>query len=136
MQLPPYERIWLHSCASYTLPYQTPFCQSPSVAQQQNVTGYWQEGTASTAIPSTSTSAVVDQDNKIGSITCGAALVFMLNYQALYEFRKASHHLFIQTLVLTRKTWIETATSQDDCKCCLSCIHVYTRAFTVFGLLN
>jgi len=39
---------------------------------------YWLEGTASTAIPPTSTSDIMSQHNKIGGITFGAALVFAL----------------------------------------------------------
>ena len=44
-----------HTFSSYTLPYQMPFCQSapllPSVTWQQNVMGYWWEGSTSTAVP-------------------------------------------------------------------------------------
>ena len=51
----PHERIQWHTCASYTLPCQTPFCQSAPplqfLTQQQNSTEYWPEGSASTAIP-------------------------------------------------------------------------------------
>jgi len=42
---------------------------------QQNVMGYWQEGSNSTAIPLTSTSDVMGQYSKIGGITSGADLV-------------------------------------------------------------
>jgi len=37
--------------------------------------GYWWEGSASGAIPSTSTSDVMDQHNKTGGITFRAALI-------------------------------------------------------------
>jgi len=61
-----------------TLPDQMLFCQSvplwPSVTQQQNVTGYGQEGSASNAMP-TFTSEVMGQHNKIGSLTFGVALL-------------------------------------------------------------
>ena len=46
--------IQYHTFASQALPYQMPFCQTPpplpSVTLQQYVTGYWWEGSASTAI--------------------------------------------------------------------------------------
>ena len=48
----------------------------PPVAWQQNVMEYWQEGSTSTAIPSTSVSDVVDLDDKIGYITFEAAIIF------------------------------------------------------------
>jgi len=55
------------------------FCQSaallPSIAWQQNVMEYCQEGSASTAILPTSISDVMGQDNKIGGIIFGAALM-------------------------------------------------------------
>jgi len=34
---------------------------------------YWWEGSTSTAIPTTSTSDVVDQNNKVGGIALGVA---------------------------------------------------------------
>jgi len=65
--------------ASYTVPCQTPFCQTatllPSVLQQQNVMEYWWEGSASAAIPPASASVIRDQCNEIGGITFGEALV-------------------------------------------------------------
>ena len=45
------------------------------VTQQQNVMEYWQEDSASTAIPLTSAYDVVGQRNKIGGITFGPARV-------------------------------------------------------------
>jgi len=55
------------------------FCQTapilPSVTQQQNVMEKWWEGSASTAIPSTSASDVVSHHNKIGGIIFRQALV-------------------------------------------------------------
>ena len=66
---------------SYALPCQAPFCQTApllsSVAQQQNLTEYWREGSTSTAISTTFASDVVGQHNKIGGINFGAALVFV-----------------------------------------------------------
>lgn len=47
----------------------------PCVTWQQNVMGYWWEGSTSTAVPPTSTSDVVGQRNKIEGSTLGAALV-------------------------------------------------------------
>ena len=70
------EGIQWHTFASYTPPCQTPLYQTapllPSVTQQQNVTEYWQE--SSTAILAFA-SDVVDQCNKMGGITFGAALL-------------------------------------------------------------
>ena len=48
---------------------------APSVTQQQNVMGYWQEGSTFTAIPPTSTSDVMGQHHKIGGITFRIACV-------------------------------------------------------------
>ena len=60
------------------------FCQTapllPSVTQQQNVMQHWREGSISAAIPPTSTSDGVGQQNKIGGITFRAALVCMCIY--------------------------------------------------------
>jgi len=56
--------IQWHTFVPYALPCQMPFCQAspllPSVTWQQNAMGYWWEGSASTAIPPTSTSDVMD----------------------------------------------------------------------------
>ena len=74
----PHGGIQWHIFASYTLPCQVPFCQAapllPSVTWQQNVMGYWWEGSASTAIPPTSTADVVSQHNERGGITSGSVL--------------------------------------------------------------
>ena len=65
--------------SSPLLPCQTPFCHTapllPPVTRQQNVMGYWQEGSASTAVPPPSDSDMVGQHNKTGGITFGAALI-------------------------------------------------------------
>jgi len=45
------------------------------VTQQHNVVEYWWEGSTSTAIPPKSASDVMGQQNTIGGITFGAALV-------------------------------------------------------------
>ena len=75
----PHGGIQWHTFASYAHPYQTPFCQTapllPSVTWQQNVMGYWWEGSAPTPTPQISTSDVMGQDNKIGSITFRAAIL-------------------------------------------------------------
>ena len=59
-----------------------PFCQTapllPSVTQQQNVTEYWWEGSASSAILPASVSTAVGQCNNIGGVTFRAALVAAL----------------------------------------------------------
>ena len=52
-----------------------PLC-CPFDTQQQTVMKYRGEGSASTAIPPTSTSDIVGQDIKVGDITSGAALIF------------------------------------------------------------
>ena len=66
-----------HTFASSALPCQTPFYQTAplllSVTQYKHLMGYWREGSVSTAIPSTSTSDITDQHNKIGDITLKAA---------------------------------------------------------------
>ena len=65
--------------ASHALPYQMPFCQTapllPTVIQQQQVMRYWWEGSASTAIPLTSASDAVGQQDNIGSVTSNAVLL-------------------------------------------------------------
>ena len=60
-------------CTCEMLIYQTASLL-PSVTQQQNEMEYWQEGSTSTSIPSTSTSDVVGQ-YKTGGITSGQALI-------------------------------------------------------------
>ena len=59
------------------------FCQTApllsSVTQQQNVTESRLEGTTSIAIPSTSTSDITGQHNKMGDITFGTALIQMFS---------------------------------------------------------
>jgi hypothetical protein len=71
--------IQLHTFASYALPCQTQFCQTArllsSVAQQQNLTDYWQEGSTSTAISPTSATDIVGQ-HKIGGINFRVTLVY------------------------------------------------------------
>lgn len=71
--------IGCHTFASYSLPCQTTFCQTapllPSVTEKQNVTEYRWEGSTSTAISPPSASDILGQNNKIGCITSGAALV-------------------------------------------------------------
>ena len=75
--------IQLHTFASYAFPCQTSFCQTApllsSVARQQNLTEYWQEGSTSTAISPTSAADIVDQHNKIGVINFRATLVRSVN---------------------------------------------------------
>jgi len=60
--------IQCHTFASHAFPCQTSFHQTapllPSVTQQQNGMEYWWEGSASTAIPPTSTNDNVDQNQK------------------------------------------------------------------------
>ena len=69
--------IHWHTFASHALPCQTaPLL--PSVTQQQNVTGYWWEGSTSTAIPPPLASDIMCQHNKTGGITFEVALVYDL----------------------------------------------------------
>ena len=46
-----------------------------SVTWQQNVTGYWWEGSTPTALPTISPSEVMGQHNKIGDITFGTVVI-------------------------------------------------------------
>ena len=81
----PHGGIQWHTISSHALSCQTPFCQTtpvlPSVARQQNVMGYWWEGSTSIAIPPTSASDIMGQLNNIGDITVRAALVQSLTSQ-------------------------------------------------------
>ena len=56
-----------------------PFCQTapllPSVTWQQNVTEYWQEGSASTTIPPPSVH-VMGQHNEIVVFSFGTAFIY------------------------------------------------------------
>ena len=60
--------IQRHAFALHAFPYQTPLCQTtsllPSVTQQQNVTEYQQEGSASTTIPPACASDIMGQHSK------------------------------------------------------------------------
>jgi len=75
----PHGGMQWHTFASSALPRQTPFSQTvpllPSVTRQQNRMEYWWEGSAPTATPPTSTSDITGQQNKIGGITFGAAIL-------------------------------------------------------------
>ena len=79
LQLFLYGGIQSHAFASYTLPCQMPVCQSvPSVKWQENVMWYWQEGSTAIAIPATSASDMVGQQNKIEDITFRVVLVIII----------------------------------------------------------
>ena len=83
-----------HTFASYVLPRQTPFCQAapllPSVTWQQRGMEYWWEGSASAAVPPTSTSDAVGKHNKIGSVIYRAALKLRMlgDSECLFKFSK------------------------------------------------
>lgn len=63
------------------------FVRLSSVAHQHNVMGYCWESSTSATIPPTSSSDIMGQDNKIGCITFGAALVTLhSNYPYLGVF--------------------------------------------------
>jgi len=89
--------IQLHTFALYALWHQTPFCQTvpllPSVAQQQNIMEYLWEVSTSTAIPLISTSDIVGQHNKIGSIACGAVLIIILLLYYILCCQCILHHV-------------------------------------------
>ena len=76
----PHGEIQWHTFVSYALTCQKSFDQIAFVllflTWQQNVTEYWWEDSTSTAIAPTSTSGLVGQHNKIGSITLGGAFLF------------------------------------------------------------
>ena len=76
----PHGGIQWHTLTSYTFPCQMPFCQTapllPSVTRQQHVMECWWQGSASTAIPPTSTSDIGSKHHKIGGITFGTALIY------------------------------------------------------------
>ena len=78
-----------HTFASFTFPCQTPFCQTasllPSVTWQQNVMGYWWEGSSSTAIPPMSTSDAAVQRRKIGGTAFWAALTKGASPKSLFS---------------------------------------------------
>ena len=97
--------IQLHPFAPYSLPCQTPICQTapllPSVTQQQNVMGYWREGSTSAAIPQISTSDVMGQQKKIGGISVGAALIYSWKVRfCSYKNRKTVYFLFGRNSVM------------------------------------
>jgi len=79
VQFFPHERIQWHTFSPSMLLCQIPFCQTvpllPSVTQKQNVMEYWWESSSSTAIPPTSDSEDVDQDNKRRSIAFQTAFL-------------------------------------------------------------
>ena len=74
--------IQFHPFASFTVPCQTPFCQTasllPSVAQQQSVMEYWWECLDASVLPTSSASDIVGQHNRKGGITFGATLAHSL----------------------------------------------------------
>ena len=79
------DSIPYHTFALYMLSHQTLFCQTAplllSVIRQENVMGYWWEGSTSTAIPPTSASDGMGQHHKIEGITFGTPLSFaVINY--------------------------------------------------------
>ena len=88
----PHGGIQLHTFVSYARPCQMPFCQTApllsSVARQQSLTEYWQEGSTSTDVSTTSASDIVGQHNKIGVINFGENLV----YGYIYSFCSVSNH--------------------------------------------
>ena len=67
-----------------------PSCQTvpllPSVTWQQNIMGYWWEGSTSGAISPESTSDIVGQHHKTGGIIFGAALLYVIVHNAIKHF--------------------------------------------------
>ena len=72
----PWGGIQWHTFAPYTLPCQTPFCQTapllPSVTQQHKVTKHWQEDWACPALPPPSAS---ENAGQIWGITFRTTLI-------------------------------------------------------------
>ena len=81
------------------LPCQMLFCPTapllPSVMWQQNVTEYWWEISASTATQSTSASDLVGQQKKIGGVTFGAGLVYLIVVICLLHRFISLHHKWV-----------------------------------------
>ena len=79
-----HEGIQWHTIFSNALPCHTPLYQTtsllPSVTWQQNVTGYWREGSSSTFIPLTSASDAVRQHNKREGIIFRQPSYFLLSF--------------------------------------------------------
>ena len=101
-----HESIQWHTFASYTLPCQSPLCQTapllPFATPLQNVTEYWQKGSASIAIPPTSTSDVASQHNK-ENINFSAALVHSsFHFMRIHTLKKIYTYLgnYISHLIL------------------------------------
>ena len=63
----------------------------PPVAWQQNVVEFWWESSTSTAIPPTSTSAIMGQHNKIGGIAFKQPLYNLFFPCRLPKVKKQSH---------------------------------------------
>ena len=68
----------------------------PSVAQQQNVTEYQQEGSPCAAVPPTSASDVVGQHNKIGGVTFVTDPVYHQKIKTIYS--NCQKHVYMYTL--------------------------------------
>jgi len=107
--------IHLHTFVSYALPSQMPFCKTASllssVAQQQNLTEYWREGSTSTAISPTPASDFMGQHNKIGVINFGATLVIVRMRIACWIPKATNTHTeyFILIASPLRQWWHERA---------------------------
>ena len=71
----------------------------PWIMWQENVTGYWQEGSASTAIP-TFVSGIMGRHNKTGDITFGAALLLKsFDNNLLHVISSTSQTLQLQRIL-------------------------------------
>ena len=92
-----------NSFVSYAILRLTSYCQvAPllsSVTWQQNVTGYWWEGSTSTAIPPASVSVAAGQHHKIGDITFREALALYLFI--LLKIRTKSYPVLFGSLQYT-----------------------------------
>ena len=114
-----------HTFASATLPYWTPFGQTapllPSVTHQQHVMAYWWEGSTPTAILPASTPDVVNQHNKTGGITFGAALVHLWPCSVIKWFRqiciyvKIKHPSESSSVVSAQYCWIAVWLIVESC---------------------
>jgi len=112
--------IQRHPFASYTFPYQTPFCHAapllPSVTWQQNIMECWWEGSASTSVSSTFTSDIVGQHYEIGGISFRSAIseVYSLR-ESRSVFSRELLQLFFRNLCHGLAKWPPTAGKYSPC---------------------
>ena len=112
--------IQFHNFISSALPCQTPFHQAApqaAVTLQQNAMEYWREGSTSTAIPLTSKSDVMDQNNKTRGITFKAALSYT---NPVEDYISSFWHFFLLNSIVSQS---------ESCASVLSRILLFFVAF-------